>query len=201
MAGVDEPVAAEPSAAFPGDPDGFERLWTPHRMAYVKGEHKPVDPHDAGQCPFCRAPGRTDEDGLVVHRGERVFVVMNLFPYNPGHLLVCPYRHVSSYVDLDAAELVEFTALTRAAVLTLRAASGPAGFNIGMNQGDVAGAGIAAHLHQHVVPRWAGDSNFLPVVARTKALPELLEDTRRRLAAAWTSTDPSDPAGPAGAGG
>ena len=197
MAGVDEPGAApgvERAAAFAGDPDGFERLWTPHRMAYITGDEKPADPDDAQQCPFCRAPSRTDEEGLVVHRGERVFVVMNLYPYNPGHLLVCPYRHVSSYVDLDAAELAEFTALTRAAVLTLRAASAPAGFNVGMNQGAVAGAGIAAHLHQHVVPRWAGDANFLPVVARTKALPELLEDTRRRLAAAWTSTDPADPA-------
>ncbi|WP_438822161.1 HIT family protein [Kineococcus terrestris] len=187
----------EASEGFAGRADGFERLWTPHRMAYITGGDKPADPHDAQQCPFCRAPSRSDAEGLVVHRGERVFVVMNLYPYNPGHLLVCPYRHVSSYVDLDAAELAEFTALTRAAVLTLRAASDPAGFNLGMNQGAVAGAGIAAHLHQHVVPRWAGDANFLPVVARTKALPELLEDTRRRLADAWTSTGPAEPAEPA----
>ncbi|WP_432495857.1 HIT family protein [Kineococcus auxinigenes] len=185
----------EPASAFAGDADGFERLWTPHRMAYVRGERKPADPHDAQQCPFCRAGNGPDEDGLVVHRGEHVLVVLNLYPYNPGHLLVCPNRHVSSYVDLDAAELAEFSALTRAAVHTLRAASNPAGFNIGMNQGAVAGAGIAAHLHQHVVPRWAGDANFLPVVARTKALPELLEDTRRRLVEAWTDQHP------AGAGG
>ncbi|MCI2238971.1 HIT domain-containing protein [Paenibacillus sp. TRM 82003] len=188
-------ASVEPAGALPGDADGFERLWTPHRMAYIRGERKPTDPDDAQQCPFCRAPSRSDEDGLVVHRGQRVLVVLNLYPYNPGHLLVCPYRHVSSYVDLDAAELAEFTALTRAALATLRAASNPAGFNVGMNQGAVAGAGIAAHLHQHVVPRWAGDANFLPVVARTKALPELLEDTRRRLAEAWTAPVPAAAAG------
>ncbi len=113
--------------------------------------------------------------------------MLNLFPYNPGHLMVCPYRHVSAYVDLEADELAEFTAFTRAAVRTLSAASAPAGFNLGMNQGEVAGAGIAAHLHQHVVPRWQGDANFLPVVGRTKAMPELLEDTRARLAAAWVT--------------
>jgi ATP adenylyltransferase len=184
-------AVVEPRESFAGQPDGFERLWTPHRLAYIQGDRKPADPHDAEQCPFCRAPSLDDADGLVVHRGRRAFVVLNLFPYNPGHLMVCPYRHVSSYVDLDAAELAEFTELTRAAVFTLRAASAPAGFNLGMNQGAVAGAGIAAHLHQHVVPRWQGDANFLPIVGRTKALPELLEDTRRRLAAAWTTNPPS----------
>jgi len=183
----------EPAEDFAGEPDGFGRLWTPHRMVYIKGEKKPVDPHDAQQCPFCRAPGLPDSEGLVVHRGRHVFAVLNLYPYNPGHLMVCPYRHVSSYVDLRSDELAEFTEFTRAAVFTLRAASNPAGFNLGMNQGDVAGAGIAAHLHQHVVPRWQGDANFLPVVAKTKAMPELLEDTRSRLAAAWT-TDPPAPA-------
>ncbi|WP_167581516.1 HIT family protein [Kineococcus rubinsiae] len=185
-----EAAQVEQAASFAGDPDGFERLWTPHRLAYIKGDRKPSDPDDSAQCPFCRAPGLDDAEGLVVHRGRTAFVVLNLFPYNPGHLLVCPYRHVSSYVDLRADELAEFTALTRAAVLSLQAASNPAGFNLGMNQGGVAGAGIAAHLHQHVVPRWEGDANFLPVVARTKALPELLEDTRRRVAAAWTTAEP-----------
>lgn len=184
--------AVEPAERFAGEPDGFGRLWTPHRMAYIKGDTKPVDPHDAQQCPFCRAPGSSDADGLVVHRGRLVFAVLNLYPYNPGHLMVCPYRHVSSYVDLTADELTEFTAFTRAAVFTLRAASNPAGFNLGVNQGDVAGAGIAAHLHQHVVPRWQGDANFLPVVGRTKAMPELLEDTRARLAAAWTTEPPAE---------
>jgi ATP adenylyltransferase len=111
---------------------------------------------------------------------------MNLFPYNPGHVLVCPYRHVSLYIDLTDEETQEFTALTKQAIRTLQAASGPHGFNLGMNQGAVAGAGVAAHLHQHIVPRWSGDSNFLPIVGQTKALPVLLEETRARLVASWT---------------
>ena len=162
--------------------DALERIWTPHRMAYVRTA---VD--DEG-CPFCAIPSHPDEESLLVARGESTYVVLNLHPYNPGHLLVNPYRHVPAYVDLTAAETVEVATLTQSAVRVLTAAAAPAGFNLGMNQGDVAGAGIAAHLHQHVVPRWAGDANFLPVVARTKALPDLLADTRDRLAAAWAAS-------------
>ena len=110
---------------------------------------------------------------------------MNLFPYNPGHLLVCPYRHVPAYVDATPEETAEIAELTKQAIRTLAKVSAPAGYNVGMNQGDVAGAGIAMHLHQHVVPRWQGDSNFLPVVGRTKAVPQLLDDARQRLAEAW----------------
>jgi len=172
----------------PGEPDGFERLWTPHRLVYLQGEEKP-ESQDAGEaCPFCRAPTRTDEDALIVARGEVAYVVLNLFPYNPGHLLVCPYRHVADYTELDEPETAELAAFTRKAMRVVRHTSSPHGFNIGMNQGAVAGAGIAAHLHQHVVPRWGGDANFLPVIARTKALPELLADTRRRMAEAWAAT-------------
>ena len=180
------PGAQAPDAAgdLPGVPDGFGRLWTPHRMVYIQGEGKPKD-STSETCPFCLAPGRSDEDGLIVARGEAAFVVMNLFPYNGGHLLVCPYRHVSDYTELDDAETAEVAALTKRAMTVLREVSGAQGFNLGMNQGEVAGAGIAAHLHQHVVPRWSGDMNFLPVVGRTKALPELLADTRARLAARW----------------
>lgn len=176
-------AAAEPQSSFARVPDGFERLWTPHRMAYVKGDRPP---QDAGEgCPFCRAPERADADSLIVHRGRSCFVVLNLFPYNPGHLLVCPYRHVPLYLDLAADELDEFTELTRTALAVLTAASAPMGFNIGMNQGPVAGAGVAAHLHQHIVPRWDGDANFLPIIAQTKALPALLEDVRLQLVDAW----------------
>lgn len=164
-------------------PDGFERLWTPHRMAYIDTPKPEQD--DSGACPFCVAPARDDADSLIVHRGELCFVVLNLFPYNPGHLLVCPYRHVPLYLDLTDEETAEFSALTKAAIVALTTASAPHGFNLGMNQGAVAGAGVAAHLHQHVVPRWGGDANFLPIVAQTKALPVLLEDTRERLVAAW----------------
>ncbi|WP_431843693.1 HIT family protein [Calidifontibacter indicus] len=166
-----------------GVPDSFQRLWTPHRMAYIEADKPQVDDDEA--CPFCAAPKKDDATGLVVHRGEHCFVVMNLFPYNPGHLLVCPYRHVPLYLDLTDEETAEFTALTKQGIRALQEVSSPMGFNLGMNQGEVAGAGVAAHLHQHIVPRWGGDSNFLPIIAQTKALPQLLEDARSRLAAAW----------------
>lgn len=184
MTGTDPIV--EPAADFARVPDGFERLWTPHRMVYIGGENKPIDPSVA-QCPFCRAPGRGDEEGLIVHRGVTGYVVMNLYPYSPGHLLVCPYRHVSDLTDLSAEESAEVTTLTQQAMRVIRRVSGPAGFNLGINQGEVAGAGIAAHLHQHVVPRWQGDMNFLPIVAQTKAVPQLLAQTRSLLAEAWPS--------------
>lgn len=171
------------SGDLAGVRDGFERLWTPHRLVYVQGERPSAE---AGQgCPFCAAPQRDDGEGLVVHRGETCYVVLNLFPYNPGHVLVCPYRHVSRYIDLTDDETAEFSALTKATIRALDASSHPQGYNIGMNQGEVAGAGVAAHLHQHVVPRWTGDANFLPIVGQTKALPMLLEDVRSQLRAAW----------------
>ncbi|MFC6706705.1 HIT family protein [Flexivirga alba] len=173
----------EPEDNFARVPDGFERLWTPHRMAYIEAD-KP-DHDDDGACPFCAAQAKTDEEALIVQRGSTCFVILNLFPYNPGHLLICPNRHVPAYLDLTDEETGEFTALTKQAITALTTASEPHGFNLGMNQGEVAGAGVAAHLHQHVVPRWAGDSNFLPIVAQTKALPVLLDDTRSRLAEAW----------------
>ena len=181
--------AVEDAAGLPGVPDGFGRLWTPHRMAYIGGENKPADGAEGDGCPFCRVPTLSDEDGLVVARGAVAYVVLNLYPYNGGHVLVVPYRHVADYTDLTPAEVAEVAELTRTAMRVLRAVSGPHGFNLGMNQGAVAGAGIAAHLHQHVVPRWSGDSNFLPIVGRTRALPELLHDTRARLAAAWPAAD------------
>ncbi|MGC4112625.1 MAG: HIT domain-containing protein [Nocardioides sp.] len=171
-----------------GEPDGLERLWTPYRMAYLRGENKPAD-HSSGECPFCRIPRAGDDEGLlVVRRGETAYAVLNLYPYAAGHLMVCPYRHVADYTDTTVAEAAEIAALTKAAVRTLRAVSNAEGFNIGMNQGVAGGAGIAAHLHQHVVPRWVGDQNFMPIIGHTKTLPELLQDTRQLLADAW-STD------------
>src|SRR4051812_13685253 len=154
-------------------------------MAYIAGDERPAKGHEepAG-CPFCLAPGRGD-DGLVVARGESVYAVLNLYPYNPGHLMVVPYRHVADYADLTDAETVELSRATQTAMRVIRSVSRPHGFNIGMNQGAVAGAGIAAHLHQHVVPRWGGDANFMPVIGRTKVLPQLLGDTRDLLAKAW----------------
>jgi ATP adenylyltransferase len=120
-----------------------------------------------------------------VHRGELAYAVLNLYPYAPGHLMVCPYRHIADYTETTTGEAAEVAALTKGAMHTLRAVSGVQGFNLGMNQGAVAGAGIAAHLHQHVVPRWLGDQNFMPIIGQTKTLPELLQSTRALLADAW----------------
>lgn len=168
-----------------GEPDGFERLWTPHRMAYIQ--------HSSGRqaydgergCPLCEKLSLDDREALIVHRGEHCYVVLNLYPYNPGHLMVCPYRHIGWYTEATGAERDEMSALTQHAMRVLQRVSGTKGFNIGMNQGQVGGAGIAEHLHQHVVPRWIGDANFLPIIARTKAVPELLDDTWQRLSDAW----------------
>ncbi len=193
--GVPGEAVVQDDTALAGVPDGFGRLWVPHRMAYIGGENKPADASAGDGCPFCRAPTLSDEDGLVVARGRAAYVLLNLYPYNGGHVLVAPYRHVADYTDLTADEVAEVADLTRTAMRVLRAVSAPHGFNLGMNQGEVAGAGIAAHLHQHVVPRWPGDANFLPVVGRTRALPELLSDTRARLAAAWPAAPAGDPAG------
>jgi ATP adenylyltransferase len=153
-------------------------------MVYIGGQDKPAS-EASGHCPFCRIQHREDRDGLIVHRGALAFAVLNLYPYSPGHLLVCPYRHVADYPELSEDETAEVAAMTQQAMRVVRAASAPHGFNLGINQGAVAGAGIAAHLHQHVVPRWAGDANFLPVVGQTKALPQLLDDTWQVVRAAW----------------
>ena len=182
---MSEPAAEEQAGV--GTPDAFQRLWTPHRMAYIRGENKPTGDGAEEGCPFCRIPTLSEEEGLIVARGELVYAVLNLYPYNSGHLMVCPYRHVADYTDLDEQETAQLAAMTKQAVTALRTASGAQGFNIGMNQGGIAGAGIAAHLHQHVVPRWGGDTNFMPVVGHTRVLPQLLADTRELLADAWPS--------------
>jgi ATP adenylyltransferase len=169
-----------------GEVDDLERLWTPHRMAYIRGENKPAD-SSAGECPFCRIPQLGDEEGLVVRRGDLTYAVLNLYPYAPGHLMVCPYRHIADYTETTDAEAEEIAHLTKEAMGTLREVSAVQGFNLGMNQGAVAGAGIAAHLHQHVVPRWLGDQNFMPIIGQTKTLPELLTETRSLLAGSWVA--------------
>ena len=187
----------EDRAGLVGDPDGLERLWTPHRMVYIDGnnERKNEDgPEELGDkadeaaphsCPFCAAPDSSDEESLIVFRGKTCYVILNLFPYNPGHLLICPYRHVASYADITDEERGEMGDLTAQAMRVAAAAMNPDGFNLGMNQGAIAGAGVADHLHQHAVPRWGGDANFFPIVARTKAMPFLLGDTRSQLADKW----------------
>lgn len=188
---TENPEYSTDDFVLPGVPDAFQRMWTPHRRAYVAGGQKD---YTEQSCPFCAAPERTDEESLIVHRGDKVFVVLNLYPYNPGHVLVCPYRHVAQFDEIDPEETAEMSACVQTAMRVLRETSNAAGFNIGMNQGKVGGAGIAAHLHEHVVPRWNGDTNFLPIVAGTKAVTQTLDQIRSLVADAW----PKDDAAPEG---
>jgi ATP adenylyltransferase len=171
----------ERAADFAAVPDAFQRLWTPHRMVYIEDGQQPAE-HD---CPFCVAPTLSDEKALIVARGTFCYVLLNLYPYNSGHLLVCPYRHIALYDQANEDEVAEMGSLTQTAMRVLRTVAHCDGFNLGMNQGQIAGAGIAEHLHQHIVPRWALDSNFFPIIAKTKAVPRLLGDVRDATAAAW----------------
>jgi len=161
--------------------DGFRRLWTPHRLAYIKGAAGGAEQG----CPFCRIPGLDDADGLVVARGEQVYAVLNLHPYNPGHLMVLPYRHVAELEDLTAAESAELMSFTQRAVRAMKKVAAPHAFNVGLNLGAVAGGSLASHLHQHIVPRWGGDANFIAVVGQTKVIPQLLSETRELLVGVW----------------
>ena len=170
---------------FAAVPDAFQRLWTPHRLVYIQEGQQP-HPED---CPFCLAPRMDDEKALIVARGKHAYVLLNLFPYNSGHLLVCPYRHVSTYDEATPEEIAEIGSLTQTAMRVLTEVVHCDGFNIGMNQGRIAGAGIADHLHQHIVPRWALDANFFPIIAGTKAMPRLLGEVRREVAEGWPSAD------------
>jgi ATP adenylyltransferase len=164
--------------------DGLRRLWAPHRMAYIKGDQG-TGGDEPDVCPFCRIPTLDDRSGLIVARGESVYAVLNLHPYNPGHLMVVPYRHVAELEDLTPDETQGLADLTRRAVVAIKAASSPHGFNVGLNLGHVAGGSLADHIHQHVVPRWGGDANFITVLGQTKVIPELLADTRDMIAEAW----------------
>lgn len=172
-----------------GDGDGdesIERLWTPYRMRYL------VDspPVPEGSTAFLEIPKLADEDGLIVARGEHCYVVLNLFPYNPGHCMVVPYRQVAELEDLTDDEAFELIKLTQKTIRVIKRISRPAAFNVGFNLGRSGGGSIAEHLHQHIVPRWASDANFFPIIAKTKALPQLLGEVREKLATAWA--DPPD---------
>jgi ATP adenylyltransferase len=157
----------------------MERLWAPWRLEYIQG----ADEQEG--CIFCRARDGSDEESLVVRRGERAFVVLNRYPYAPGHLMVAPNRHEGEFGELDAEEAAEIHRLAASGLGALAQTMRPQGFNLGWNLGRIAGAGIIDHVHLHVVPRWAGDTNFMPVLADVKVLPEALRDTRLKLADAW----------------
>ena len=158
----------------------MRQLWAPWRLQYVQ------EAGAADGCVFCQeAAGELGDASLVVHRGERAVVLLNKFPYASGHLMVAPRRHIGSLSDLEAAEAAEVHALTVQGIAALSEAYAPDGFNVGWNLGAIAGGSIAAHLHQHIVPRWSGDTNFMPVLADVKVLPEYLDSTRDRLREAW----------------
>lgn len=168
-----------------GDPDRLQRLWTPHRMSYIVGSPEPGGSAGSAE-PFTDIPTMSDEDGLVVARGELVYAVLNLYPYNPGHLMVVPYRRVAELENLTDAETAELMSFAQKAIRVIKAVSRPDGFNVGLNLGKPAGGSLAEHLHMHVVPRWAGDANFITVVGQTKVVPQLLRDTRALLAQQWS---------------
>jgi ATP adenylyltransferase len=156
----------------------MDNLWSPWRYQYVSAAH----PASAG-CIFCDK----SIDDLVVFRGSHNFVLLNLFPYTSGHLMVVPYRHIATLEETDAETLTELMQLTRQAEIHLRTIYKPAGLNIGMNIGAAAGAGVAGHIHMHVLPRWQGDVNFMTTIAETRVLPEDLKTTHEKLSQAFNS--------------
>ena len=159
-----------------------QRIWAPWRLSYVKDASKDKE----SECIFCAALEAGDDAGkLIVHRGERCFVILNKFPYTNGHLMVAPYEHVATLQDLDEPTMTELMSLAQRGMNALETSYSPHGYNVGFNQGRVAGAGVEHHIHMHVVPRWGGDTNFMPVLGDVKVIPEHLVATRERLAAAW----------------
>lgn len=168
-----------------GEPDRLQRLWTPYRMSYIAEAAGSEPKGDATGHPFTDIPKMSDEDGLVIARGELVYAVLNLYPYNPGHTMVVPYRRVANLEDLTDAESAELMTFTQQAIRVMKKVSRPHGFNVGLNLGGVAGGSLADHLHQHIVPRWGGDANFITVVGGVKVMPQLLRETRALLADAW----------------
>jgi ATP adenylyltransferase len=155
------------------------RIWAPWRLEYVKDASKDVEE----DCIFCAKPAQeTDEENLIVHRGEHCFVILNKFPYTNGHLMVAPYAHTATLPDLDSDTVAEMMALAQQGMRILESQYAPHGYNVGFNQGRVAGAGFEHHIHMHVVPRWGGDTNFMPVLADTRVMPQSLEQSYETLA-------------------
>lgn len=168
-----------------GEPDRLVRLWAPYRSRYIASAPRSSKSND----PFVEIPKMSDEDGLIVARGERVYAVLNLYPYNAGHLMVVPYRKVAELEALDDDETAELMAFAKHAVKTLKTVSKPEAINVGFNLGKASGGSVSDHLHMHVVPRWAGDSNFMTVLSGTKVLPQLLRETRALLADGWREVE------------
>ncbi len=162
----------------------MDRLWSPWRYRYVSRATA------SDECVFCHKPQQSDEESLILFRGRLNFVILNLFPYTTGHLMVVPYQHAAALEDLEDAATVEMMALVRRSVTCLKRVYKPAGLNLGMNLGECAGAGIAGHVHMHVLPRWPGDANFMTTVGETRVMPEDLVDTWRRLSAAFAENLP-----------
>lgn len=158
----------------------MEYLWR-DRMAYILGVSKPSD----GVCVFCEAPKHDDATVFILHRGQHAYVIMNIFPYNTGHVMVNPYRHVETIEQLDDATLLEIMQLTNLSLKVIRSVSNPHAFNLGANLGKASGGGIDQHFHFHIVPRWQGDTNFMPIIAETRVLPEKLDDLYQRLRPAF----------------
>lgn len=154
-------------------------MWAPWRLEYV------TQADELEGCVFCLAAAAGDDEALVLHRGRSAFALLNRFPYSSGHLMIAPYRHAGDFAELADEEALEIHRLAGQGLGALAEVFGPQGFNLGWNLGRIAGAGIADHVHLHVVPRWAGDTNFMPVLADVRVLPEHLAETRRKLAAAW----------------
>jgi len=156
---------------------GIKQLWAPWRMDFIK-QQKPK----GGACVFCDLPSRNnDTDSLILYRAKHAFIIMNKYPYNNGHLMAIPFRHTCDFHQLTSEELSELASLTQQCTQALLKAYSPEGFNIGMNLGSAGGAGIKEHLHFHIVPRWAGDTNFMPVIAETKSMPQHLEASYHQL--------------------
>jgi ATP adenylyltransferase len=163
-----------------------DRIWSPWRMAYIQAAK---EQGEDGGCIFCDLPAEGDDvRTMILARGELAFVIVNSYPYNPGHLMVAPFRHVGAFTSLEADELADVDALVARSIRALEQEMEPHGYNLGMNLGRVAGAGIPDHVHWHLVPRWNGDTNFMPVVGETRVLPELLEETYARLRPRFEST-------------
>jgi ATP adenylyltransferase len=166
----------------------MDHLWTPWRMSYLRGEEEARE-----GCIFCVEPDGEDAEARILHRAERCYVILNRFPYNSGHLMVVPYVHVPTLESLDSAALAELMAAAKLSLRVLREAYNPQGFNLGMNIGEAAGAGVAGHVHLHVVPRWAGDTNYMTITGQTRIIPEWMDQTYVRLRPLFDRAAGEDP--------